>query len=105
MTLAHSRTLRTPLITIRQFKVSKMFNSSTIRQMVDEVIRDHDLPYQPQRFFELPDSSWTWCCELSDPGAPEPDRTFDVCVRWPWGSDYESVKAELTRQLVGRFKS
>ena len=79
-----------------------MFNSSTIRQMVDEVIREHDLPYEPRRFFEPADSSWTWCCELADPTGSGPFRTFDVCVRWPWGSNYESVKADLTRELVTR---
>jgi hypothetical protein len=82
-----------------------MFNSSTIRQMADEVIREHDLPYVARRFFEPADSSWTWCCEFADPTAAEPYRTFDVCVRWPSGSTYESVKADLTRQLVARFKS
>ena len=82
-----------------------MFNSSTIRQMVDEVIREHDLPYEPRRFFEPTESSWTWCCEFTDPTVSEPYRTFDVCVRWPSGANYESVKADLTRQLVARFKS
>jgi hypothetical protein len=82
-----------------------MFNSSTIRQMVDEVIREHDLPYEPRRYFEPPESSWTWCCEFADPTVSEPHRTFDICVRWPSGSNYESVKADLTRQLVAHFKS
>ena len=82
-----------------------MFNSSTIRQMVDEVIREHDLSYEPRRFFEPPESSWTWCCEFAAPTASEPDRTFDICVRWASDSNYESVKADLTRQLVARFKS
>ena len=81
-----------------------MFNSSTIRQMVDEVLREHDLPYEPRRYFEPAESSWTWCCELADPTVSEPYRTFDVCVPWPSGSNYESVKADLTRQLVARFK-
>ena len=81
-----------------------MFNSSTMRQMVDEVIRDNDLPYEPRRFFEPPDSSWTWCCEFVDPAASEPSRTFNICVRWPFGSNYQSVKADLTRQLVERFR-
>ena len=83
-----------------------MFNSSTIRQMVDEVVREQDLPYEARRFFEPPDSSWTWCCEFADPtAASEPSRTFDICVRWPSGSNYEAVKADLTRQLLSRFKS
>ena len=73
-------------------------------RMVEEVIRDHDLPYWTKRIFEPPDKSWTWCAEFTDPKAPEPERTFQVCVRWPWGSDYESVKADLTRQLLARFE-
>ncbi len=85
-------------------KVNTMFNSSTIRQMVEEVIREHDLPYKPRRFFEPPESSWTWCCEFAAPTESEPHRTFDICVRWPSGSNYESVKADLTRQLVAQFK-
>ncbi len=77
-----------------------MFNSSTMMKMVDEVIRDHDLPYQPKRIFEPADRSWTWCCEFADPTESEPYRTFEICVQWPSGSDYESVKADLTLQLV-----
>ena len=61
-----------------------MFNSSTIRQMVDEVIREHDLPYEPRRFFEPPESSWTWCCEFADPTVSEPHRTFDMLAGRLW---------------------
>ena len=81
-----------------------MFNSSTMRRMVDEVIRDHDLPYEPKRIFEPPDKSWTWCGEFADPRASEVKDTFEICVRWPHGSNYESVKADLTDQLVAHFK-
>ena len=81
-----------------------MFNSSTMMKMVNEVIRDHDLPYEPRKIYEPPDQSWTWCCEFADPVAAEPYRTFEVCVRWASGSDYESVKADLTRQLMAHFK-
>jgi hypothetical protein len=81
-----------------------MFNSSTMMKMVDEVIRDHDLPYEPRRIFEPPDKGWTWCGEFADLKAPETNGTFEVCVQWPSGSNYETVKADLTRQLVDRFK-
>jgi hypothetical protein len=81
-----------------------MFNSSTMKRMVDEVIRDHDLPYQARRIFEPPDKSWTYCAEFADPKASGDQRTFEICVRWPYGSNYESVKADLTRQLLARFK-
>jgi hypothetical protein len=80
-----------------------MFNSSTMMKMVDEVIRDHDLPYQPKRIYEPPDRSWTWCAEFVDP-TDSGGRTFEICVRWPYGSDYESVKAELTRQLLAHVR-
>ena len=90
---------------LKDSRASTMFNSSTIRKMVDEVLRDHDLPYEPRRFFEPPESSWTWCCEFADPAVSEPYRTFEICVRWPSGSNYESVKADLTRQLMAHFKS
>jgi hypothetical protein len=81
-----------------------MFNSSTMMKMVDEVIRDHDLPCQVKRIFEPPDQSWTWCAELLDANASDADRAFQICVRWPHGSNYESVKADLTRQLLAYFK-
>lgn len=81
-----------------------MFNSSTMMKMVDEVIRDHDLPTSARRIFEPPDQSWTWCCEFADPTASEPHRTVEIRVRWPSGSNYESVKADLSRQLVAHFK-
>ena len=79
-----------------------MFNSSTMTKMVDEVVRDNDLPYVPRRIFEPPDAAWTWCCEFADPTASEPHRRFEVCVQWPSGADYDSVKAELSRQLLAR---
>lgn len=85
--------------------MTTMFNSSTIRQMVEEVIREQDLPFEPRRYFEPPESSWTWCCEFADPTESEPHRTFDICVRWASGSNYESVKADLARQLLARRKS
>lgn len=81
-----------------------MFNSSVMMKMVDEVIRDHDLPYQPKRIYEPPDQSWTWCAEFVDPNDSGAYHTFEVCVRWPYGSNYESVKADLTRQLLARIK-
>jgi hypothetical protein len=81
-----------------------MFNGSIMRKMIDEVIRDHDLRCTPGRIFEPPDKSWTWCGEFADPQAPAPARSFEICVRWPYGSNYESVKADLTRQLVAHFK-
>lgn len=81
-----------------------MFNGSTMKRMVDEVIRDNDLPYEARRIFEPPHESWTWCCEFADPTASEPHHTFEICVRWPYGSDYESVKADLTRQLMAHLK-
>jgi hypothetical protein len=81
-----------------------MFNSSTMMKMVDEVIRDHDLPYQAKRLFEAVDRSWTWCCEFADPTTSEPHRTFEICVQWASGSNYEAVKADLTRQLLAHFK-
>jgi hypothetical protein len=72
--------------------------------MVVEAIRDHDLPYEARRIYEPPDQSWTWCCEFADPAASEAHRTFEICVRWPSGSNYEAVKADLTRQLVAHLK-
>jgi hypothetical protein len=81
-----------------------MFNSSTMMKMVDEVIRDNDLPCQVKRIFEPPDQSWTWCAEFVDPNASDAHRTFEMCVRWPYGSSYESVKTDLTRQLLAHFK-
>ena len=81
-----------------------MFNSSTMSRMLDEVIRDHDLPSQPSRIFEPADKSWTWCAEFADPQAEETGRIFQVCVQWPDGSTYESVKADLARQLLARFR-
>jgi hypothetical protein len=81
-----------------------MFNSSTMMKMVDEVIRDHDLPYQSKRIFEPPDQSWTWCAEFVDPNASDEQGTFEICVRWPYGSNYESVKADLARQLLAYVK-
>ncbi len=81
-----------------------MFNSSIMMKMVDEVIREQDLPYQARRIFEPPDQSWTWCCEFADPTPSEPHHRFEICVRWPSGSNYESVKADLTRQLVAHVK-
>ena len=77
-----------------------MFNSSTMMKMVDEIIRDHDLPCQPKRIYEPPDQSWTWCAELVEPSGSNAYQTFEVCVRWPYGADYNSVKADLTRRMV-----
>ena len=81
-----------------------MFNSSTMMKMVDEVIRDHDLPYRAKRLFEPVDRSWTSCCEFADPTASEPHRTFEICVQWPSGSNYDAVNADLTRQILAHFK-
>ena len=66
-----------------------------------------------QHFLQLGDksrripgsSSHQICNGLTSGILSEPYRTFDICVRWPSGSDYESVKADLTRQLVAHFKS
>ena len=79
-----------------------VFNSSTMIKMVEEVIRDNDLPYQPTRIFEPPDKSWTWCAEFAG-RKPATANPLHVCVQWPYGSSYESVKADLTRQLVAHF--
>ena len=75
-------------------------------RMVDEVIRDHDLPCQPKRLYEPPDQSWTWCAEFVEPNEPSAYqyRTFEVCVRWPYGSDYKSVKADLASRLLTHHK-
>jgi hypothetical protein len=81
-----------------------MFNGSTMRKMVDEVIRDRDLPCEVKRLFEPPDKSWTWCADFSDPSQYDPPHVFEVCVRWPYGSNYESVKADLTQQLLAHCK-
>ncbi len=48
-------------------------------KMVDEVIRDNDLPYQVKRIFEPPDQSWTWCAECVDPKAADAHHTFRFC--------------------------
>lgn len=81
------------------------FNSSTMTRMVDEVIRDHDLPYDIRRIFEPQDQSWTWCGEFAELTASTTEQpTFEICVRWPHGSNYESVKADLTRQLVAHVR-
>jgi hypothetical protein len=90
--------------TFSGFAGARMFNSSTMMKMVDEVIRDHDLPYQVKRIFEPPDQSWTWCAEFVDPNAADAHHAFEICVRWPYGSNYESVKADLARQLLAHLK-
>ena len=71
-------------------------------KIVDEMVRDNDLPYQVKRIFEATDRSWTWCAEFIDPTATQAARTFEVCVRWPFGASYESVKTDLTRKVLGR---
>jgi hypothetical protein len=80
-----------------------MFNSSTMIRMVDEIIRDHDLPYRATKIFEAPDKAWTWCTDFVDPRMPEAN-TFQVCVQWPWGSTYETVKAQLTQLVLEQFR-
>ena len=57
-----------------------MFNSSVMMKMVDEVIRDHDLPCQAKRIYEPPDQSVDLVPEfvaLKPSGAHD---TFEVCV-------------------------
>jgi hypothetical protein len=79
-----------------------MSDRTEMQKIVEEALRELDLDYRPATLFEPSDQPSTWCVDFFDYGAPQFERTFQVCVEWAEGSSSDSVKAELKAKLSSR---